>query len=170
MGIGAIVLGVFALVCALAGAVLFWVPFLGTMISFLAPVLALAGTILGGIALSRAKSGAGESEGLAIGGLVTSIVALIPSVLVAVTCGACNVCATGMYLDPGFGAYDGGHASPDAGMLRNSSIPPVYPPQPLPLPVTPPPSLAPTSAAPMPTTMPTTLPGGQPPPSAAPGT
>jgi len=163
MGIGAIVLGVFALVCALAGALLFWVPFLGTMISFLAPVLALAGTILGGIALSRAKAGGGESEGLAIGGLVTSIVALIPSVLVAVTCGACNVCATGMYLDPEFGTYDGGYGH-DAGVLRNSSIPPLYPQL-----VAPPPPSAPVSIPPIPTT-PTTLPGGQPPPSAAPGT
>lgn len=127
MGIGAIVLGVLALVCALAGALLAWVPFLGTMLSFLAPVLALAGTILGGVALSRAKAGGGESESLAIGGLVTSLVALLPAMLVALTCGACNVCTTAMYLDPELGAVDAGPYAADAGVLRNGTPPPHLP-------------------------------------------
>jgi hypothetical protein len=162
MGIGAIVLGVFALVCALAGAVLFWVPFLGTMISFLAPVLALAGIILGGVALSRAKAGGGESEGLALGGLITSIVALIPSMVVALTCGACNICATGMYLDPDFGRIDGGPHVADAGMLSNGSITPSPFPMPPPFPTTMPPTTmppTPTTVAPPTTVMPTTSPG-----------
>ena len=177
MGIGAIVLGVFALVCALAGALLFWVPFLGTMISFLAPVLALAGTILGGVALSRAKSGAGESEGLAIGGLVTSLVALVPSMIVALTCGACNICATGMYLDPDFGTIDGGPHHPDAGVPNNGSITPSPYPMPPPFPTATPlptPTGAPPPTAtgvPPTTTMPTTSPGMPPPPlPAGPGT
>jgi hypothetical protein len=164
MGIGAIVLGVFALVCALAGALLFWVPFLGTMISFLAPVLALAGTILGGVALSRARAGAGESEGLAIGGLVTSLVALVPSMIVALTCGACNICATGMYLDPDFARIDGGPHSADAGIPNNGSITPSPYPMPPPFP----------TATPLPTPtgapLPTALPSGPPPTTGVPPT
>jgi hypothetical protein len=150
MGIGAIVLGVFAFVCMAGGALLAWVPFLGTMLSFLAPVLALAGIILGGVAYSRAKAGAGESEGLAIGGLVTSCIAFVPSVLVALTCGLCNTCATAAYLDPSIGAYDAG--SSDAGVIPNRSIPapPPFPTGPTPglVPPPPPPSSPPTSVAP----------------------
>lgn len=161
MGTGSIILGAFAFICMIAGALLSLVPFLGTMLSFLAPVLALAGIILGGVALSRAKAGAGESEGLAVGGLVTSIIAFIPSVLVALTCGLCNVCATGMYLDPNFGLHDTGVH--DAGHpLTNPSYPtpglapmptavptaPLAPPTTLVLP--PPPTAAPPTAAPVP--------------------
>lgn len=147
MGIGAIVLGVFAFICTIGGALLAWVPFLGTMLSFLAPVLALGGIILGGVALSRAKAGAGESEGLAIGGLVTSIVAFIPSVIVALTCGLCNTCATAMYLDPSITAYDAGH--PEAGVLSNGSVsPPGMPSGPGPAPVPPPTGLAPATTLP----------------------
>ncbi len=148
MGTGSIILGAFAFICMIAGALLSLVPFLGTMLSFLAPVLALAGIILGGVALSRAKAGAGESEGLAIGGLVTSIIAFIPSVLVALTCGLCNVCATGMYLDPNFGVHDSGIH--DAGHPLTN--PPSYPmPGLVPPPTFPPPS---TAAAPLPSAMP----------------
>jgi hypothetical protein len=122
MGIGAIVLGVFAFICMMGGAVLSLVPFLGTMLSFLAPVLALAGIVLGGVALSRAKQGSGESEGLAIGGLVTSIIAFIPSMIVALTCGLCNTCVTASYIDPDLMAYDAGPH--DAGVAPNAPIPP----------------------------------------------
>lgn len=170
MGTGSIILGAFAFICMIAGALLSLVPFLGTMLSFLAPVLALAGIILGGVALSRAKAGAGESEGLAVGGLVTSIIAFIPSVLVALTCGLCNVCATGMYLDPNFGTHDsgvhdGGHP------LTNPSYPtPGIAPMPSPVPtpttpVAPPPTLVfppPTAASP------SAAPPSAAPPSAAP--
>lgn len=184
MGIGAIVLGVFAFICMIGGAVLAWVPFLGTMLSFLAPVLALAGIILGGVALSRAKSGGGESEGFAIGGLVTSIIAFVPSVLVALTCGLCNTCATAMYLDPSIGAYDSGRH--DGGVLSNGAIPPPppFPSGPPPFPTTlapapsgvaPPPdtTLVPPTTAPAPDTTGSTAggttTGGMPPPPLPPG-
>jgi hypothetical protein len=135
MGIGAIVLGIFAFICMFGGIVLTVVPFLGTMLSFLAPVLALAGIVLGGVALSRAKQGLGESEGLAIGGLVTSIVAFIPGMLVALTCGLCNTCVTGMYLDPTITAPRDAGPPRDAGVPLYAPIapppfPPALPPQP----------------------------------------
>jgi hypothetical protein len=154
MGIGAIVLGVFAFVCMAGGALLAWVPFLGTMLSFLAPVLALGGIILGGVAYSRARSGGGESEGLAIGGLVTSVIAFVPAVLVALTCGLCNTCATAMYLDPSIGAYDAGET--DAGIAPYRTMPPPFPTGPMPGTTPPPiaPSPSPISAGP-PTSAPT---------------
>lgn len=162
MGIGAIVLGVFAFICMVGGALLAWVPFLGTLLSFLAPVLSLAGIILGGVALSRARSGGGESEGFAIGGLVTSLVAFVPSLIVALTCGLCNTCATAVYLDPSLGAYDAGPR--DAGVLSNGAIAPtpafpqVQTPPPAPAPAPPPLSAPPPSLAPLPTSA--GIPGG----------
>ncbi|UJR86915.1 hypothetical protein [Sandaracinus amylolyticus] len=99
MGLGSIVLGVFALIFMFGGFVLTFVPFLGTMLSFLAPVLAVTGIVLGGVALSRARE-TQQSEGLAIGGLVVNIVAFVPAMLVAVTCGLCNTVCTGIALTP----------------------------------------------------------------------
>lgn len=156
MGIGAIVLGVFAFICMIGGAVLALVPFLGVMLSFLAPVLALVGIILGGVGLSRARSGGGESEGFAIGGLITSVVAFVPSVIVALSCGVCNVCTTAMYLDPNFGTHDAGPRY-DAGTpsytTPNAPPPFTYAPPPFP-PSGPTPGLQGPAAPVIPTTAP----------------
>ncbi len=164
MGIGAIVLGIFAFICMFGGIVLTIVPFLGTMLSFLSPVLALAGIVLGGVALSRAKQGLGESEGLAIGGLVTSIVAFVPGMLVALTCGLCNTCVTGAYLDPSIAPYD------DAGPPRDTGVPlyaPITPPPfPPTLPTQPPQPVVPITQLPPGTPLPPIAP--TPPPSLPP--
>ncbi len=77
MGLGSIVLGVLAVVCMIGGFLATLVPFVGTMLSFLSPLLALVGIVLGGVALSRSRSGGEESEGVAIGGLVTNVVVLV---------------------------------------------------------------------------------------------
>ena len=63
---------------------------------------------------------------------MTSIVAFVPAVLVALTCGLCNTCATAMYLDPSIGAYDAGPG--DAGMAPNRTLgaPPPFPTGPTP--------------------------------------
>jgi hypothetical protein len=100
MGLGSVILGVFAFLCMFAGALLVWVPFLGTMLSFLSPILAIAGVILGGVAMSRAREGQGESEGLAIGGLILNVVAFIPAMLIALTCGLCNTLCTSAFVTP----------------------------------------------------------------------
>lgn len=100
MGLGSIILGIFSFLLMIAGVIFVWVPFLGTMLSFLSPILAIAGVILGGVAMSRAKQGMGESEGLATAGLVLNIIAFIPAMLVALTCGLCNTMCTGAFLNP----------------------------------------------------------------------
>lgn len=98
MGIGSIIAGVVALLMTIGGAFLFWLPFAGSVLSFLAPLVALAGIVTGGLAISRARRD-GESSGTGIGGLVVSIVAFIPAVLVALTCGLCNALCTGSYVN-----------------------------------------------------------------------
>ncbi len=141
MGLGSIILAIFAFLCMIAGVFFVWVPFLGTMLSFLSPVLAITGVVLGGVAMSRARQGMGESEGLATAGLVLNIVAFVPAMLIALTCGLCNTLCTGMYLQPSTPSSrvpwdrDGGagsnpiedlFAEPDAG--EPAVIPPVIPP------------------------------------------
>lgn len=155
MGLGSILLGVFALVFMFAGFVFTPIPFLGTMLSFLAPVLAIAGIVLGGVALSRARE-SGESEGLAIGGLVVNIVAFVPAMLVAVTCGLCNTVCTGLALtppsDPNASPWyrrDAG-PSPFDGLFPDAGVPHAAPNAPPP--AFPPPAIAPApQAAPAPT-------------------
>lgn len=147
MGIGSITMGILAFLCMLGGIVLSFVPFLGAMLSFLSPVLALIGIILGGVAMSQARQG-GESESLSLGGLITSVIAFVPSMLVAVTCGLCNTCWTGVILTP----HDAGPRPaifPDAGAPWPSPVsgpavpgtlpapgswapPPMVPPNPIP--------------------------------------
>jgi len=144
MGLGSLILGIFAFLCMFAGAVLVWVPFLGTMLSFLSPILAVAGVILGGVALSRAREGQGESEGLAIGGLVVNIVAFIPAMLVALTCGLCNTLCTSAFVTPNGQTssvpwdVDGGRSSnPFEDLFGDAGVRPnVLPPTPL-VPATP---------------------------------
>ncbi|RLB56867.1 MAG: hypothetical protein DRJ42_02045 [Deltaproteobacteria bacterium] len=99
MGIASIILGVLCLLFMFGGFFLSFVPFLGTVLSFAAPLLGLAGVITGGIALSRAKA-EGQPAGAATGGIIVSVVALIPSVLVALTCGLCNACMSANVADP----------------------------------------------------------------------
>lgn len=146
MGLGALLLGVFALICMFAGAVMFMVPFVGTMLSFLAPVIAIAGVVIGGVAVSRAKQ-MGESDGLAIAGLAINVVAFVPAMVVAMTCGLCNTICTGVMLTPDdpnsppFWLHDGGGGPspfdllfPDAGPVPGSAPPPrpAFPPPPPP--------------------------------------
>ena len=42
----------------------------------------------------------GENEGLATAGLVINIIAFLPAMLVALTCGLCNTMCTGAFLTP----------------------------------------------------------------------
>ena len=134
MGLGSLILGIFAFLCMFAGAVLVWVPFLGTMLSFLSPILAIAGVILGGVALSRAREGQGESEGLAIGGLVVNVIAFIPAMLIALTCGLCNTLCTSAFVTPDGQTsvpwdVDAGRHNPFEDLFRDAGVrPTVLPP------------------------------------------
>ena len=91
MGVGSVVLGVVSLLMMFGGIVLAWLPGVGSILSFGAPVVALIGAVLGGIAMSRAKQ-EGESGGAATAGLILSIISFVFGLVFALTCGLCNAC------------------------------------------------------------------------------
>lgn len=100
MGVGSIVLGVVSLLMMFGGILLTWLPGVGSILSFGAPVVALVGAVLGGIAMSRAKQD-GESGGAGTAGLIVSIIAFLFSLIFALTCGLCNaLCTAGMIAGP----------------------------------------------------------------------
>lgn len=168
MGLASVVLGVAALVFMLGGVFLFWVPILGPLLAFGAPVLALAGCVTGGIGMSRARQ-EGDSTGPATAGLIISIIAFICGLLVAVTCGFCGALCTAATLNPNNryqrsdgGAFWYGTQWPDAAVAPNlfgpppgpsgqggSAPPPAFPPPPMPS-GSPDPSVAPPAPSPTP--------------------
>ena len=93
MPIVSLVCGCLAFVFVIGGFVTTSVPILGSVLSFGAPLLGLAGIVTGGISMSRAKR-AGQPEGVAVAGLVVSVIGFVLGLLVALTCGLCNACAT----------------------------------------------------------------------------
>lgn len=108
MAWGALSLAIVSFLFIGLGVVFTPVPGVGAVFAFAAPVLALAGIILGGRAVSRSKAAAvpspggaavapsGEGSGLALAAVIASALAFVPAVITALTCGACNaLCATG---------------------------------------------------------------------------
>lgn len=65
------------------------VPVWGAVVAFAAPVSALAGLITGGLALSQAGREQ-RSKDFPVVAVVFNILALLPALLVAMTCGVCN--------------------------------------------------------------------------------
>lgn len=99
MGVGSILLGIAAFLFMFGGFLTSVIPVVGTLLSFAAPLLAIGGIVTGGLGLSRAKRD-GEPTGTPTAGLIVSIVALIPALLVALTCGLCNACFTAGMMSP----------------------------------------------------------------------
>jgi len=138
-----IVLGVLSLACVALGVLFTPVPLMGAAFSFGAPALAIAGIVVGGIAMSRAKRSvalaapqglpnAGPSapaqapnpgsSGVALTGVIVSALALLPALLTALTCGVCNaVFSTGQFQTQRnfqFNLQRGFPPVPDAGPTR----------------------------------------------------
>lgn len=109
MSIASVLVGVLALLTMIAGVFFTPVPYVGAVLSFGSPILALVGIVLSGVAMSRAKQ-EGESSGLAVAGLVLNILGFVFGAAVAVTCGLCNMACS--QRSHGFG--DGGF--PDGGL------------------------------------------------------
>ena len=93
MPIAALVLGGVSFLFMIGGFFLTAVPIAGSILSFGAPLLSLTGIVLAGMSMSQAKQ-TGESNGMAVAGLVMNIVAFLLSLAVALTCGLCNACLT----------------------------------------------------------------------------
>ena len=89
MALASILVAIAAFACTAIGFVTTLVPGVGAVFSFLAPTLAIAACVLGGVAMSRAKR-LGEKTDLARAGVILSVVAFVPGLLVAVFCGTCN--------------------------------------------------------------------------------
>ena len=134
MGIASIILGVLSMIFAVAGFLLSWVPALGALLSFGAPVLALIGIVLGGVGMSRAKEEGGET-GVPMAGMIVSIVCFFPALLVALTCGVCNtMCTTAGLTSPRNHGSQGAPWTFDASApspgLGSQPAQPLGPPQP----------------------------------------
>jgi hypothetical protein len=89
MAIVSILLSVVALICTAVGFFTTPIPVLGTVFSFGAAAIALGGIILGGRAITRAKQ-AGQPSDTGRIAVVLNVIALVPALLVALTCGVCN--------------------------------------------------------------------------------
>ena len=81
-----------ALVCGILGVVLCWVP----IASWVVLVLSILGIVFGANGMKKSKA-AGQSQGLAIAGLVCGIVGAVFSLIGAIctTCTMCAVCSYG---------------------------------------------------------------------------
>jgi hypothetical protein len=89
MALVSILLAVTAFVCTVIGFLTTPIPVLGTLFSFGAAGVALGGALLGGKAVTAAKKGLLPTDAARIA-VVLNIVALVPALLVAFTCGVCN--------------------------------------------------------------------------------
>lgn len=161
MALVSILLSVVALICTAVGFLTTPLPVVGVVFSFGAAAIAVGGVMLAGRAETRAKQ-AGEPRDTARIALVLNVIALVPALLVALTCGVCNaLMSTGtMQLSKDF-RFNVGPTfgfDPDAGP---NALPP--PPKAEPQPGEPQPE--PPS---QPTPTPTPNAPGQPPPSPAP--
>ncbi|HKP58170.1 MAG TPA: hypothetical protein VJV78_15665 [Polyangiales bacterium] len=90
MGLLSILLSALAVVCAGVGVLTTPIPKIGLIFAFGAPALAIAGIMVGGSAMSRAKREGGQSSETGKLGAILSAIAFVPSLLVALTCGVCN--------------------------------------------------------------------------------
>lgn len=91
MGVASSILAILAFVFLLGGMLTSLVPYVGSVLSFGAPLLALFGIVLGGVGISRAKQH-GDSDTFATLGLTLNIIAFLFGLVFALTCGLCNAC------------------------------------------------------------------------------
>lgn len=89
MALTSILLSVLALICTAVGFLTTPIPVLGVVFSFGAAAIAVGGILLAGRAETRAKLAGGSRDTARIG-LVLNVIALVPALLVALTCGLCN--------------------------------------------------------------------------------
>lgn len=89
MVIGAVLLSFVAFVCMGLGLLLTVVPIWGAVFAFGAPTLALVGIVLGGLAMSDASK-RGQPTGFPLTAVIMNVMAFLPALVVALTCGVCN--------------------------------------------------------------------------------
>jgi hypothetical protein len=95
MAIVSILLAVVAFICTLIGFLTTPIPVVGVVFSFGAAAIALGGMVLGGRAISAAKQRGMPNDSGRIA-VVLNVLAFVPALMVAITCGVCNaVMSTG---------------------------------------------------------------------------
>ncbi|MBX3251669.1 MAG: hypothetical protein KF901_31115 [Myxococcales bacterium] len=99
MGPASAILGLASMLFMVGGAVTTLVPVVGSLLSFGAPVVALFGLVLGGVAISRAQRH-GEPSTFATVGLVLNAIGFLMGLVFAMTCGLCNACLSQAQTDP----------------------------------------------------------------------
>ncbi|MCB9624500.1 MAG: hypothetical protein H6723_14395, partial [Sandaracinus sp.] len=93
MGAASSLLAIVAFLFMVGGMVTSLVPWVGSILSFGAPVVAIFGIVLGGVGMSRAKQ-MGDSDTFATLGLALNVFAFLFGLLFALTCGVCNACVS----------------------------------------------------------------------------
>jgi hypothetical protein len=130
MALVSILLAVLAFICTLAGFLTTPIPILGAVLSFGAAGIALTGIIIAGRAVSAAKRSGMPNDAARIS-VVLNVLAFVPALLVALTCGVCNaVVSTGnvqLQKNVNFGIGPGVPFD-DAGMPLGQPAPPSEPP------------------------------------------
>jgi hypothetical protein len=104
------------------------VPGVGAAFAFTAPLLALAGIILGGRAVTQSKAAAPSSQGsgLALAAVIASALAFVPAVITALTCGACNaLCASGKLQTQQHWSTSSGAVDPFDVLRRSGALGPI---------------------------------------------
>jgi hypothetical protein len=121
MALVSILLSVVALLCTAIGFFTTPIPVLGALFSFGAAAIAIFGVVVGGRAVSAAKR-QGTINDTARIGVILNALALVPALLVALTCGVCNALFSSgnVQLQHDF-PLNMGLADPDAGP---SALPP----------------------------------------------
>lgn len=120
MAIGALLLAIAAFFSMGLGVLFTPVPWVGALFSFGAPALAIAGIVIGGKAVTANKQ-ENRGGGLALAGVITSAIALVPAMITALTCGTCNALCTTGGVQSRHGVYSFGTPS---GALRDLLQPP----------------------------------------------
>lgn len=125
MAIASLLLSLLAGLLCLLGFLTALIPVVGSVLSFAAPITALVGVSLGGVAWSRARD-AGRGADLPVAAVVMNVLALIPALLVAFTCGVCNAMVSSgpVHIEKRFGVQFG--TLPDGGL---DFAPPGFPPR-----------------------------------------
>lgn len=82
-----------AFVSLVLGLLLTPVPIWGAVFSFGAPMLALSGIVIAGMKMSEATKRA-QPSGVALTSVILNVLAFLPALVVAMTCGVCNACVS----------------------------------------------------------------------------
>lgn len=138
MALASVLLSFAAALFAFLGVFAVVLPYAGSVLSFGAPALALAGVVLGGMAISHARREGLAGSKLGLAGVIMNAMVFVPALLGALTCGLCNaVLSGGAVQGPGpqlrfqVGPGGGMGPGPGPGNAHDGGLPPGLAPPPM---------------------------------------